>query len=126
MKDEIKNEGDERRFNQRAANASFWIKTYAPEDFKFQINSERPNVELTSKQQLFVDKLSELLETSWDNIETDKELHEKMYEIIKAEDLSPAEAFGPLYKIIISKEKGPKLAGFIRTIGKERVLKLLK
>ena len=41
------------------------------------------------------------------------------------DEMSPGEIFPLLYQILISKEKGPKLAGFIRTIGKERVLKLL-
>jgi lysyl-tRNA synthetase class 1 len=49
-----------------------------------------------------------------------------MYELIHASSLEPMEVFTILYKKLIGLEKGPKLAGFIRTIGKERVLKLLK
>ena len=55
----------------------------------------------------------------------DKALHEKMYEIINSHELEPMPVFTLLYKKLINLEKGPKLAGFIRTIGQDRVLKLL-
>ena len=48
-----------------------------------------------------------------------------MYEMIHGLELEPMEIFTLLYRKLIGQEKGPKLAGFIRTIGKERVLKLL-
>ena len=57
-------------------------------------------------------------------ITTDKELHEKMYEVIHSVEVEPNDVFPVMYNRLISKEKGPKLAGFIRTIGKERVLRL--
>jgi lysyl-tRNA synthetase, class I len=58
-------------------------------------------------------------------METDKDLHEKMYEVIHEVEIEPSDAFATLYELLISKEKGPKLAGFIRTIGKDRVLALI-
>ena len=48
-----------------------------------------------------------------------------MYEVIHSVEITPAEAFLAVYQTLISREKGPKLAGFIRTIGKDRVLNLL-
>ena len=66
-----------------------------------------------------------MIDCEWDSIATDKELHTKMYEIMHEAELKPAEIFPLMYTILISREKGPKLAGFIRTIGKERVLSLL-
>ena len=49
-----------------------------------------------------------------------------MYEIMHSMELKPADIFGPIYQLLISCQKGPKLAGFISTIGKQRVLNLLK
>ena len=49
-----------------------------------------------------------------------------MYEMINALELEPMEIFTLMYKKLINLEKGPKLAGFIRTIGQERILKLLE
>ncbi len=124
--DQIKTDRDERRFRERAARAKFWLENYAPEEFKFKLNAKRPEMEISDNAKKFLSELSSFLETSWDDLDSDKALHEKMYEYIHAAELDPSEAFLVLYKTLISKEKGPKLAGFIRTIGKDRILNLLK
>lgn len=122
---EIKNDRDERRFQERAQRAAYWIENSAPEEFKFSLNKDVFPMELTEKQQSFINTLHAYLKNEWDSISDDKALHEKMYEMIHAAELEPMEVFTLLYKKLIGLEKGPKLAGFIRTIGKERVLKLI-
>ena len=52
-------------------------------------------------------------------------VEEKLYEMIHKVELQPSDAFTLLYGILISKEKGPKLAGFMRIIGKEKIASLL-
>lgn len=122
---EIKNERDERRFKERAIRAAYWIENSAPEEFKFSLNKEALKLEMSEKQTSFLKTLRDYLATEWNTIADDKALHEKMYEMINALELEPMEVFTLLYKKLINLEKGPKLAGFIRTIGQERVLKLL-
>lgn len=125
-KDEIKTKRDERRFEQRAKCALFWIENYAPEDFKFQIHKSNVAVEMEDKQKEFIVKLSDTLDSQWDSFTTDKELHEKMYEIIHEIEIKPNEVFPLVYQKLIGRDRGPKLAGFIRIIGKDRVLSLLR
>lgn len=122
---DIKNERDERRFQERAQRAAYWIENSAPEEFKFSLNHEPLKVDLDEKQTIFLKTLKDYLSIEWNNIADDKALHEKMYEMINSLELVPTEVFTLLYKKLINLEKGPKLAGFIRTIGQERVLKLL-
>ncbi|RLA63702.1 MAG: lysine--tRNA ligase [Epsilonproteobacteria bacterium] len=127
---EIKNDRDERRFKERSHCALYWLKNYAPDDFKFHVNEKAPAIELNDFQKSFFRNLKSFLENGIDNISTDKELHEKMYDFINEireskPDFKPGEVFLPLYQILISKEKGPKLAGFIMSIGKEKILALL-
>ena len=122
---EIKNERDERRFLERAQRAAYWIENSAPEEFKFSLNTEVVKIDMDEKQSAFLKELHTFLSTEWNNINDDKALHEKMYEIINAHELEPMPVFTLLYKKLINLEKGPKLAGFLRTIGQERVLKLL-
>ena len=125
--DQIKNERDLRRFNQRSQCALFWLENYAPEDFKFSINKNSPELELSEKVKTFITLFSEYLNEHGKEISDDKFLHEKMYEIIhQIEDLPPGDVFKSLYQILIGQEKGPKLAGFIRTIGLDHVKKLLE
>lgn len=122
---DIKNDRDERRFRERAQRAAYWIENSAPDEFKFSLNKEAVKVELSEKQATFVKELHGYLSKEWDNITDDKTLHEKMYEMINALELEPMPVFTFMYKLLIGLEKGPKLAGFIRTIGKDRVLNLL-
>lgn len=122
---DIKNERDERRFQERAQRAAYWIENSAPDEFKFSLNTTPLKIEMSEKQTSFLNTLHNYLEKEWGNIPDDKALHEKMYEMINALELEPMEVFTLLYKKLINLEKGPKLAGFIRTIGQERVLKLL-
>jgi lysyl-tRNA synthetase class 1 len=121
----IKNERDERRYLERAKCACFWIENYAPEDFKFQLNQSPVEMDMNEKQTAYLTSLKEVIETSWDEFKTDKDLHEKMYELIHAAELEPKDVFPILYGKLISREKGPKLAGFIRAIGRDRVLELI-
>jgi len=121
---EIKNERDERRFNERAACAKFWLENYAPEDFKFSVNVSPISYDCDAKVKAFLTSFKQTLANEWDSFD-DKSLHERMYEQIHAHEIEPADAFKALYQHLISLDKGPKLAGFILTVGKERVLKLL-
>lgn len=122
---EIKNERDERRFQERSTRALFWLENYAPEDFKFRVNTTVLEMELTEGATNFLASLKDTLKNNWTQFTSDKELHEKMYELIHAAEIEPSEAFTVLYKKLIDKEKGPKLAGFILSIGQEKVLKLI-
>ena len=121
---DLKNERDERRFNERSNCALHWLENYAPEEFKFKINSDVVDTQCGEKQTEFLKKFSDFISNEWNTITTDKELHEKMYEVIHSVEVEPNDVFPVMYNRLISKEKGPKLAGFIRTIGKERVLRL--
>ena len=124
--DQIKNDRDERRFKERSERAIYWIQNHAPEEFKFTINTEKASLDISSDAQNYISKLSEVLESDWDKFTTDKDLHERMYEIMHEMELKPADIFVPIYQLLIKREKGPKLAGFIRTIEKDRAMKLLK
>ena len=122
---EIKNERDERRFNERAERAVFWIKNHAPEDFKFIINKEkRSDIELSDVEAKFISALKTELSENWDNYQTDKELQNKIGNMVGEFGLTP-DIYKKLYQILINRDLGPKLAGFIRSIGREKILNLL-
>lgn len=123
---EIKNERDERRFEQRAQCALNWLKLYAPEEFKFAINKVAPNIEVNEVQKAFITDMVTLLEREGEHQNEDKALHEALYEIMHAKELKPMDIFPLCYQVLITKEKGPKLAGFMRTIGTKKVAQLFK
>jgi len=125
-REEIKTPRDERRFLERATRAKNWISEHAPLEFKFSIlKTPNTNISKSEPQQNFLKAFKDYLQQNFKKLESDKELHEAMYEMIHAHGLEPQEVFTLLYQLIIGLDKGPKLAGFIRTIGLERTLNLL-
>ena len=122
-------ESDLKKLHQRIDCATYWIKNYSPEDFRFQINivvsSETKN-QFDEKTLLAFQKVKNLLEGYFDLESIDsKELSDKLYEIVHEVELEPSDFFKSMYLILIGKEKGPKLASFMQTIGKEKILNLL-
>jgi len=124
--DQMANARDERRFKERSSCALHWLQNFAPEDFKFAVNKAAPSVELTANTKNFLQELVTLLEKGGEATSSDTHLHEAMYEIMHSHELKPMDIFPLCYNILISKEKGPKLAGFMRTIGIDRVASLFK
>jgi len=119
---ELKNQHDKKRLRTRAWCAKNWLQKYAPEEFTFSVQ-EKSAVQLTAPQKKLIHDLAQkLLEREW----TDVDLHEEMYVLCKNHDISPQDFFKAAYKILINKEKGPRLAAFILEIGRKKVAALFK
>lgn len=118
---EIKDKQDAERLKVRASCAFNWLSKYAPEDMKFKVQNE-VKIKLSGKEKEAVSNLAGYLEKK-DKFD-EKLLHEEIYNISKSVGIEPKEFFKVCYKLLIDKERGPKLASFIITLGKERVLKL--
>ncbi|MDR1071460.1 MAG: lysine--tRNA ligase [Rickettsiales bacterium] len=120
--DQIKNDVDERRYRERAERAVFWIENYAPEDFQFFVNKERrSDIPMTDAEKAFVAGLRAVLETEID----ERGLQDKIGALIESNGLDSIKAYRLLYQLLVGRDKGPKLANFIMTIGREKVLALL-
>jgi lysyl-tRNA synthetase class 1 len=118
----IKTERDERRFKERAERAEFWIKNHAPEDFRFILNEKkRADVELSAAEKKFISELKAEVSRDWPD---DRSLQDRIAELVTANGLD-ANAYKKVYQLLISRDRGPKLASFIRSVGRERILELL-
>ena len=118
---ELEDEKDREKLKLRAGCVKNWLEIYAPEDFKFSVQEEvASDVNLTDAQKGALKKVASLLDT----IEDDKALHNAFYDICKEQELEVRDFFTAAYQVLIHREKGPKLASFIFTIGKEKVKKL--
>ena len=114
------------RINTRAECALNWLKTYAPEDFKFSVHSkitDEINEHISPSQKKALRELEELLKKNKYDSET---LFNQFYDICKKNKLKNTEFFEGAYLTIIGKKKGPRLANFIISLGQERVAKLLE
>ncbi len=121
---QLKNKTDKERLHHRANCAKNWINQYAPDDFKYAIATKLPaGLKLSNEmKKAFRTLAKRLQEKEW----TDKELHEEFYIIIKNLELEIKDFFKASYTVLINKNKGPKLANFILTIGRKKVAKLFE
>jgi len=69
--------------------------------------------------------LKKRVNSAFCRIDPEEKLFNEFYEISKEVGIPPKEFFGIVYKVIIGKTKGPRLADLIFSIGKEKIIKLL-
>jgi len=112
------------RIFERLHKAKIWLKKYAPDDVKFEVQKHVPkNIELGAKEKKALHEIAKLLkEKEYD----EKTLFNEFYNLSKELDLKPQDFFKSAYKVLLNKERGPKLAPFILALGKEKVAKLFE
>ncbi|MBU0894450.1 MAG: lysine--tRNA ligase [Nanoarchaeota archaeon] len=106
----------------RAEKVKNWLEKYAREDMKFEVQT-KINVKLEKKEKLALLKLKNILKAGE---HSEEELFNMFYEICKDVGISNTQFFQAVYRVIINKEKGPRLANLILTIGKDKIIKLLE
>jgi lysyl-tRNA synthetase, class I len=115
---------DEIRYVKERLNfAKKWVKEFAPEQYTFELQKKLPDVELNEKQKKALKILAEKLKKGkW----TEQTLYNEFYTICRDEvDIPTNEFFTAAYKVLLNREKGPKLAGFLLLV-KEKAVKLFE
>ena len=126
----LKVELDEKDFEKllakvrtRAKCAWNWITQFAPENFRFQLRPEdSAHVEITDKEKQVLTALEKEVDNNLDR-HNEQSLSEAIYSISQELEIQPKDIFKLMYRILIGKEMGPRLAGFMLIIGKDRLLK---
>ena len=117
---------DAARVRARAACAWNWVQKFAPESFRFRLRDRRqllpPDFAETERRALRL-LAAEVREKLAGHDE--KSLAEAIYRIAGEAGLEPKELFKVVYRALIEKDQGPRLAGFLLILGRERVLELL-
>ena len=118
--------GEKERLVRRARCAWNWITNFAPDDFRFELKQgTEPPVDVTPEQaralQLLYDEVHDHLDEH-----DEKSLQNRIYELAEAAGAEKKEFFAAMYQVLIGKERGPRLGGFLFTIGRQRLLTILK
>lgn len=130
----IKSLGDvkpeqEERLRRRMACAWFWIQNSAPtcaEDFIFTIRNDSSKADLDETMSKAVARVRDEVLPKLDSFTQDKECQQAMYDIATDMGIDAKQLFTALYQAVVAKDQGPRLGGFFRIIGKERLEKILK
>jgi len=105
--------------------AEIWLKTYAPEDYKFDLKETLPEVAkgLSDGQKKILAEILEYIKSK--DVLDGQDLHTKLHEIRKSSGIEPKQFFESLYLSFLGKESGPKAGWFFSVLDKKFVEKRL-
>ncbi|MCD6216085.1 MAG: lysine--tRNA ligase [Candidatus Aenigmarchaeota archaeon] len=110
---------EKKRISKRLRLAKYWVEHYNP-SMTIKINESLPQLDLNKKEKECLLDLSKELDKEW----AEEELQQRIYDLAREHEIEPKRFFQLCYRILINKTSGPKLAGFILMLGKERVKKI--
>jgi len=115
---------DKDKLQKRLELAKTWLDKYAPKDMKFTVQEEPPkDLKLTKQEKEALKLVAESLKKK--NFD-EKTLFEEFYNICKKTDIKNTDFFRAAYNVLLNKDRGPRLAPFILTLGKEKVIDLFE
>jgi lysyl-tRNA synthetase class 1 len=113
------------RLRTRAHCAWNWTRQYAPEAYRFALRPHGSEpLKLTGTERKAIGLLRREVAEKLDSHD-EKSLSGAIYALAGESQMEPKAFFKLVYRVLIEKEMGPRLAGFLLTIGRERALELL-
>lgn len=112
------------RLKTRAACAWYWITECAPEDFRFALVADGTCAELSATEKTAVVTIRDSVLPAMDGLD-EKALSERLYAVANDAGLDPKDLFTAVYRALVGKERGPRLASFMKVIGPERLSSIL-
>ncbi|MDR1802503.1 MAG: lysine--tRNA ligase [Treponema sp.] len=111
----------------RALCAKYWVDECAPEDFRFKLKEagEEPSPALSDAGKAAVAALRDKLISRIETYADDKSCAEAIYKVAEEQGMEGKALFRAAYQALIDKDQGPRLANFLRSISKERLLGIL-
>ncbi len=117
---------EEKQILKRFELAKNWIDMFAPEEAKIKLQetcSDEIKKGLTENQKHAVKELGLELEKKEMK---EEELYNLFWHIAEKNQLKAPEFFRSVYLVLLAKERGPKLAPFILTVGQKKVAEILE
>ena len=121
--------GQEETLRRRCECAWYWITESAPDcapDMCFSIRDDGSRADdITGAMLDAVRRVRDEVVPRVGAFAEDKECQQAMYDIATGLGIEAKALFTALYHALIAKDQGPRLAGFMRIIGRERLAKIL-
>lgn len=108
----------------RAAHVRAWLASFAPEDVRFKVQKEVPEVAREEGDpKLYAALYAALLDVEEWNGAT---IHDAIYDAITGQGLKPGQGFRTIYLAILGRERGPRAGHFLASLEREFVLDRLR
>jgi len=114
----------EETLRQRAECAWYWVTECAPEEFRFSLRTDGSKAELTEQETELVRKIASDVLPKMDGLD-EKALAQAVYDVATAAEIEPKAMFRVLYQALIGKDQGPRIASFMKIIGRGNLTKIL-
>lgn len=112
------------RLRTRAKCAWYWITECAPEDFRFALRKDGSAAAISGAELEAVRKIRDEVLPKMDGVD-EKALSELTYAVASECGIEPKALFTATYQALIGKDQGPRLASFMKIIGRDRLAKIL-
>ncbi len=100
-----------------------WIDTHAPEDMKFQVEKQPPDVQIPIDHRkafdIILDKLNKI---DW----TPDNIHNTIHETSKNHGIKAGDMFKSMYQIFLNRTKGPRLGYLLASLDREFVVERIR
>ncbi|MCL2190436.1 MAG: lysine--tRNA ligase [Treponema sp.] len=114
------------RLRARALCAKYWVENCAPEEFRFRLRpADGSRAALSDAEQTAIRLLRDEVVSRVETFAGDKPCAEAIYAIAKDAGMDGKDLFRAAYRVLIDKDQGPRLASFLRTVDKRRLLAIL-
>jgi lysyl-tRNA synthetase class 1 len=111
------------RILARKACVDFWLERFAPEEVKFRLCDSMPPEErakLEPEMRKALEAMTEeLASVKWDA----ESIHDAIYEGSRSRGIEPKVTFTAFYRMLLGKDKGPRLGFFLSTMERAEVLR---
>ncbi|MDR1147758.1 MAG: lysine--tRNA ligase, partial [Spirochaetaceae bacterium] len=109
----------------RCVCAKNWIDEYAPEEFCFKLREAGDTASLNEADRAALQELRDSVIVKIDQFDSDKSCAQAIYDAAARRGVDSKALFRAAYEALIGKDQGPRLASFLRSIGKKRLLSIL-
>ncbi|MDR2479942.1 MAG: lysine--tRNA ligase [Treponema sp.] len=109
----------------RAVCAKYWVENCAPEEFRFQLQAAGKRAVLSESETAAVRRLRDEVIARIETFSGDKPCAEAVYAVAEQAGIDSKALFRAAYQALIGKDQGPRLANFLRSIDKQRLLGIL-
>lgn len=121
-KGSVLTEEEKTALTKRAGYAKFWLATYAPAEFKYELQKTLPQAELSDVQKKALASLAEFMQ---EGEKSGEDIHARLHELKSEVPIKPPELFQALYSIFLNRDSGPKAGWFLAGLPHDFVVKRL-
>jgi lysyl-tRNA synthetase, class I len=115
----------EETLRHRCECAWYWVTECAPEEFRFALRLDGSGVQLSDTELKAVQQIRDTVLPVMNDVD-EKTLGQKVYDVATGLGMEPKSLFTTMYHVLVNKDQGPRLASFMKIIGKERLENILK